>query len=395
MWVGFDVGKASHWVSVLNDEGEEVLSRRVAATERDIEAALSEIDRLCATGERSVGVDLTGGPATLLEAVLLGHGERVLRVSGLTVSRARSAYEGGERKSDPGDARVIADQLRFRWRQLPELRPTDDRVAELRVLVSRRRDLVQDQTRRIGRLRALLCSVFPGLEATLDLTKRGPLLALTRVATPTATRRLGKSRLARWLKAHGALKANSLAERIVRAAEAQRRELPAAQAKAALAAELAHEALREKERLATLEARLEELVADVPEAGIVRSLPGMGTSLTAELLAEAGDDLLGRYGSADRLAAAAGIAPVLRASGGSSYRRRATRGNRILKRVFYQSAFCSLRAGGASRAFYDRKRGEGKAHNQALMSLARRRVNVLWAMLRDGRLYEEPVPDAA
>jgi hypothetical protein len=90
-----------------------------------------------------------------------------LRISGLAVSRARSAYEGGERKSDPGDARIIADQLRFRWRQLPELRPTDDRVAELRVLVSRRRDLVQDQTRRIGRLRALLCGVFPGLEATL------------------------------------------------------------------------------------------------------------------------------------------------------------------------------------------------------------------------------------
>lgn len=387
------MGKASHWVSVLDDEGEELLSRRVEAAERDIEAALSEIDRLCATGERLVGLDLTGGPATLLEAVLLGHGERVLRVSGLAVSRARESYAGGERKSDPGDARVIADQLRFRWRQLPELRPTDDRVAELRVLVSRRRDLVQDQTRRVGRLRALLCGVFPGLEATLDLTKRGPLLALTRVATPTAARRLGRSRLARWLKAHGALKADSLAERIVRAAEAQRLELPAAEAKAALAAELAHEALREKERLATLEARLEELVADLPEARIVRSLPGMGTSLTAELLAEAGD-LLGRYGSADRLAAAAGIAPVLRASGGSSYRRRATRGNRVLKRVFYQSAFCSLRAGGASRAFYDRKRGEGKAHNQALMSLARRRVNVLWAMLRDGRLYEEPVPDA-
>lgn len=95
--------------------------------------------------ESLVGLDLTGGPATLLlEAVLLGRGEKVLRVSGLAVSRARESYAEGECKSDPGDARVIADQLRFRWRQLPELRPTDDRVAELRVLVSRRRDLVQD-----------------------------------------------------------------------------------------------------------------------------------------------------------------------------------------------------------------------------------------------------------
>ena len=75
-WVGFDVGKATHWVSVLNDEGEEVLSRRVQAAEREIEAVLLEIDRLCAAGERLVGLDLTGGPATLLEAVLLGAGRR-------------------------------------------------------------------------------------------------------------------------------------------------------------------------------------------------------------------------------------------------------------------------------------------------------------------------------
>src|SRR4051794_2457496 len=101
------------------------------------------------------------------------------------------------------------------------------------------------------------------------------------------------------------------------------------------------------------------------------TLPGMGPCLTAEFLGEAGD-LLGRFGSADRLAAAAGIAPVLRASGGSVHQRRAKRGNRILKRVFYQSAFCSLVGSRASRAFYERKRKEGKAHKQAVMALARR-----------------------
>jgi hypothetical protein len=40
------------------------------------------------------------------------------------------------------------------------------------------------------------------------------------------------------------------------------------------------------------------------------------------------------------------------------------------------------------RAFYDRKRAEGKRHTQALIALARRRVNVLWAMLRDGITFE-------
>ena len=64
-------------------------------------------------------------------------------------------------------------------------------------------------------------------------------------------------------------------------------------------------------------------------------------------------------------------------------------GNKTLKRVFYQSAFASLRGSAeSSRAFYDRKRAEGKRHTQALIALARRRVNVVWAMLRDGATFE-------
>jgi transposase len=68
--------------------------------------------------------------------------------------------------------------------------------------------------------------------------------------------------------------------------------------------------------------------------------------------------------------------------------RRMRGGNKILKRVFYQSAFASLRSAPDSRVFYDRKRSEGKRHTQALIALARRRVNVLWAMLRDGTTFE-------
>ena len=62
--------------------------------------------------------------------------------------------------------------------------------------------------------------------------------------------------------------------------------------------------------------------------------------------------------------------------------------NKALKYFFYQSAFASLRCCPESRAFYDRKRAEGKRHIQALIALARQRVNVLWAMLRDGTTFE-------
>jgi hypothetical protein len=52
-------------------------------------------------------------------------------------------------------------------------------------------------------------------------------------------------------------------------------------------------------------------------------------------------------------------------------------------------------AGPTSRAYYDRERAEGKRHNQALIALARRRCDVLFAMLRDMTLYETPQIKAA
>jgi transposase len=223
-----------------------------------------------------------------LEAVLLGRGEQVRYVPGTAVNKAREAYPGGEQKSDKRDAFVIADHLRLRWASFSEVRSREENVAELRALVAHRRDLVQDQTRRVARLRELLVSVFPGLEATLDLTKKGPLFAVSRVARPAAVRRLGEARLARWLEARGVYGAKKLAGRVVAAAKAQRHELPAAEAKAELIAEIASEVLRTKERIVVLEARLAELVEAHPEGKVVMSMPGMGTIMTAEFLAEEG-----------------------------------------------------------------------------------------------------------
>jgi Transposase IS116/IS110/IS902 family len=142
---------------------------------------------------------------------------------------------------------------------------------------------------------------------------------VSRVARPAAAHSLGEVRLTRWLEARSVYGAKKLAGRIVAAAKVQRYELPAAEARARLLAEIASEILRTKQRMATLDTRLAELVEADPQGKILMSLPGMGTIMTAEFLAEVDD--LGHFGSPDSFAAAAGIAPVLRSSGSVSYRR--------------------------------------------------------------------------
>ena len=86
---------------------------------------------------------------------------------------------------------------------------------------------------------------------------------------------------------------------------------------------------------------------------------------------------------------------MLEQSGKVRYLQRATAGDKALKRAFYQSAFIGAGCDPASKAYYARKRAEGKAHHQAVLALACRRVNVLHAILRTRRHYDREINRAA
>lgn len=368
---------------VLDATGAELLSRRVENDEAELVAIIDEIFSLA---EDVVwATDQPGGSAALLLALLWERNQRVLYVPGLTVDRARDAYRG-ESKTDARDARVIGDQARMRA-DLGNLTPSEGELAELQLLIARRRDLITDHTRTVTRLREAMLSLFPALERALDLNNKGALTLVCHYQTPAAIRRVGRKRLANFLRNRRVKGAEGLAKRALTAANSQRVVLPAEEVAAAIVAELAREVLSLKERLEILDKDLARRFFARPEAQILASLPGMGPVLGAEFLVTAGD--LSAFDSADQLAAYAGLVPAARDSGkrmGNDRRMRG--GNKALKRVFYYSAFSSLRSSSESRAFYDRKRREGKRHTQALISLARRRVNVLWAMLRDGTTFK-------
>jgi transposase len=374
--VGIDIAKEVHWVTAIDADGVVRIDRKLFNAPNDLAALADELAGL--GGSVRVGLDVVGGIAGLAEAMLAEAGFALVHVPGLAVNRARQGTVGGENKSDPRDARTIADQVRTRV-DLRAIEPATELDLEIRLLVGRRRDLVDAQTQRLARLHDLLVGIFPGLERSLDLTTKGPLHLLTKFVTPAELRAAGKKRLVRHLQAAGGLpKVEDLAERVLAAAAEQTIAVPAERMTARLIRELAIEALATRTRLIELDRELEALLQRHPDAALIRSLPGMGVVLSAELIAEAGN--LSRFRSADALASAAGMAPVLRQSGKTRFLRRPNGGNKGLKRIFYQSAFCSL-SHDDSRAFYDRKRREGKRHHQAVIALARRRVNVLWAVV--------------
>jgi transposase len=385
---GFDVAKDFHWLAVTDERGRPVFDHRVDNDPDSIEQAIAELrDIQTEYAPLTIGLDLLGGVAGLLTAMLLAAGFSCVHLPGLAVNRARRGTRGGENKSDPRDARVIAEQVMLR----DDLRPIDlpeEATADLRLLVGHRTTLTKETTARINRLRDLLASIHPGLERVVDPTNKGSLLLLSRYVTPVEIRRTGVSRIGDHLRKHGTHRptAQALAQAAVAAAHAQHTVIVGERRTAQLIRELATELLTARARIKALEAEIEELVALHPDGALIRSLPGMGAILTAEFIALIGS--IHRFASGDALAAAAGLAPVLAQSGKICYSRSATGGDKALKRVFYQSAFCAIQRDPASRAYYDRKRTEGKRHSQALIALARRRTNVMFAILRDRRPYE-------
>jgi transposase len=223
LWVGIDVGKEFHWAHALDDSGRKLLSRRVENDEADLLELIDEV--LSFAGEAVWAVDQPGGGAALLLALLWERDQRVVYVPGLTVERSRETYRG-ESKTDARDAHVIADQARMRP-DLGELAPSQSDLAELELLLARRRDLVVDKSRSVTRLRETLLSSFPALERALDLNRSGPLTLLTHYQRPAQIRRVGRKRIATYLRNRGVKGYDGLAQKALRAAEAQSVTLPA------------------------------------------------------------------------------------------------------------------------------------------------------------------------
>ena len=140
-------------------------------------------------------------------------------------------------------------------------------------------------------------------------------------------------------------------------------------------------------------ADVERVLDDHPLAAVLTSMPGVGVRTAARILVEIGD--ASSFPSAGHLAAYAGLAPVTRRSGSSIKGEHPARGgNKRLKNALFLSAFAALHDP-ESRAYYDRKRAQGKKHNAAIVCLARRRTDVIYAMLRDGTYYQAKTPAAA
>jgi transposase len=392
VWVGLDVGKETHFADVLDNDGERLFSRAITNDQGDIEALLLRAGQ---HGVPGLVIDQPGSIAQLVLAVAARQEVPVAYVPGLVMRRAADLYPG-EAKTDRRDAYILADTARTRRKQVHWLdASSDELLAQLRVLNGFDTDLAEDQTRVTNRLRDALTSISPVLERALgnrlqhagvrDLVAAFPTLSALRAADPGKIRETVARRSPRI--------AGKTTEAVARALAAQDVTVAAEAATGRVISELARELDRVFQRRGALEQEIEQAFLAHPFGEILASLPGIGPRTGARILAEIGDG--SAFASGAKLASYAGLAPVTRQSGTSlNGESRSRRGNHRLKNAMFLAAFASLRDP-ASKAFYDRKRAEGKRHNAALICLARRRCDVILAMLRKREPYQPDRTQAA
>jgi len=389
VWAGIDSGKRAHHCAVIDQTGKTLLSQRIDNDETVLLEIIATVTEIADGHEVVWATDLNSGGAALLISLLADHGQQLLYIPGRIIHHAAATYRG-EGKTDAKDARIIADQARMRT-DLQPVREGDQLSVDLKLLTARRLDIIHDRVRAINRLRATMLEYFPALERAFDYSKsKAALTLLSTYQRPGALRRMGVTRLAAWLKARGCRNSATVAQKAIDAAREQETTLRTEIVAATLVSRLAAVITAIDAELGELDATITARFNEHENAEILESMPGFGPILAATFLANIGGDLR-NFENADRLASVAGVAPAPRDSGRiSGNHHRPRRFNRRLLRTCYLAALSSLKNSPASRAYYDRKRREGKNHKQALLALARRRINVLWAMLRDHTLYQEP-----
>jgi transposase len=386
---GIDWAEAHHDVAVLDGAGT-VLERR------RIDTGVVGFGQLMA-----MLVDYAEDPThvpvaietdkNLIVVALQAAGLTIYPINPRAVARYRERHGQSGKKSDPGDAFVLADILRTDRHQHRAL-PTISHVGlAVKALARQHQEATWALHQTISRLRSVFMEFYPqALQAFPNLKHKAALTILAAAPTPELGLKLTARKVVTLLHRCGRRNDPALVEQILTSLKT-----PALRQPAAVEVALGQTVTGLLTVIAAMQDAVDQLEAALaaefdehPLAPVLRSAPGLGPILAARVLAEVGDDPA-RFTTAGGLRAFAGTAPVTRASGRSHYVKARKVRNKRLGDACHWWAFAMLTKSPGAREHYDRRRAAGDQHNAALRNLANKLIGRLWWCLQNNELWDE------
>jgi transposase len=394
VFVGIDWGEESCRVAVMDGAGAVLGERSITEDLAGVEAVHDLVGSVVGDVEDPEVVVGTETERGLLVRWMLAAGYEVYALNPKSVQRYRDRYRVSGAKDDVADARLLADVVRTDRHRHRRLVPDSETVQVLETLARQQKRLVWSRRREANRLRAVLREFYPqALQAfgDLDLTHPDAVAVLGAAPTPAQAARLTQARMESVLRRRGRQRGVAEAARRYREALQQRHlEVPAAvaQAHGVVVAALVETIGAFNRGIEQVTEAMDESLSSHPDAEIYLSQPGLGSLLSARVLAEFGD-VPDRYVDAKARKNAAGTSPVTVASGTTKVVRRRDTRNRWLIDATHQWAFTAVRVSPGAKAYYQQLRARGHGHNRALRQVANRLVGVLHGCLEHRQLYDE------
>lgn len=390
--VGIDIAKHHH-VAVAEGPGGSLSKAFTFANTRAgflaLEGWILKMSRHFGTSTVVVGLEPTGHYWKALSEWLLKQDHAVRLVSPVTTRRAKDMLDGSPLKTDVKDARVIADLVRQGKSRSFEL--PSEAFQELRYLADIRKRLVTERGSQKNRLHRLLDLLFPellGHFSRLD-TKAG--LALLRVApTPQAVLALGVEPLETLLAAASRKRVGADKARAI--FESARTSVGCARGAAALQIEIMMILSRLDElavQCAQVEQAMKRSLEAVPYASLLLTIPGMGLVTVAVVIGELGD--LRNYRHARQVLKMAGLGLFERSSGQQQGHRHITKRGRPELRHMLHMAAMRMSAKGRPLHGLRQKMSPYKPGPVLLVAGTRRLLRTMFAMVRDGRPFEQTI----
>lgn len=391
LFVGDDWAEAHHDVHLMDESGARVAACRLPEGLEGVarfHVMVAEVG-VEDPGQVFVAVETDRG---LWVQALVAVGYQVFAINPLSVSRYRERHCVSGAKSDPGDAKVLADLVRTDRHNHRQVAADSDEVGGVKVLARAHQSLIWEKARHSNRLRSDLLAFFPAaLEAFGELGHGDAVGVLAKASDPVSAAGLSIGQIRGALKRGGRQRnIDKRAREIQHMLRVEHLHAPPATARAfaATTRALAEIILALNVEIVVLETELAQAFRAHPDAAIYESLPGLGAVLGARVLGEFGDDPE-RYTSAKSRRNYAGTSPITIASG----RKHAVVARYVRNKRLYDAidrwAQCAINSSPGCRQFYDERKAAGDLHHQALRALGNRLVGYLHGCLKHRTLYDE------
>lgn len=385
--VAVDIGCRQHRVAIASSDGR--LLKEFDIT-HDL-PGFRTFFRHIARHERRFGTPVIAmegfnGWARPLDSQIRARGYRLYNVNNLKLARFKEIFPAPA-KTDGIDTRKMLELLTARHHLplakavLQEVAPTPPENDKLKRLTRRRRQLVNEKVRIVNRLHADLQAVCPGLLAiTKDVDNLWFLRFLTcRDALPKLAR----------VRPQTLLKIPSIGQKYASVIQGWQPHAHFADDVAWVGEMIIDDGQRVLALLTSIKA-LDAKIAEIAQRSVlarrIDSLPGFGNTCSAELAGEIGT--LERFATEASLALYLGMAPLDNSSGQYQGTKTPRHINTRAKAAMMTAVARHIACVAQSKAYYDKKRAQGKKHNQAIRATGRHLVRVMWAMIKQDRDYE-------